>query len=175
MPPEIVKGNQYHVVLLDELVVKVGRRAYGEHRFLLSLEGVGHFGRFPKSYGAFSAFKTETCVQERIRGPQLAEVMKRPEELKVLKPLHFKAAMEEWLQALGEHGIHHRDIRPENIVVAGPCVLYLIDFGWAVFEGEEQPAPKTLGGAYRSPDGPDDAWACQKLCADYEALYKGAR
>lgn len=176
MPAEIVKGNQYSVVLLDELVVKVGCRAAGEHSLLFGLkESEGYFGVFPKSYGSFRAFKTECCIQERIRGPRLAEVMKRPGELKALTPDRIGVATVEWLYNLGEHGIQHRDIRPENIIVGSPVRLYLIDFGWAIRDGDDPEAPKTLGGAYRSPEGPDDEWACRKLCADYQALYGKAK
>ncbi len=57
----------------------------------------------------------------------------------------------ELLEALHRHGIQHRDIRPENILVrAGRPVL--IDFGWATADDSPTITPDGLGIDGRPPD-----------------------
>jgi SAM-dependent methyltransferase len=63
---------------------------------------------------------------------------------------------------LREHKIIHRDIMPSNLLRKNGHVV-LIDFGWAIKEGEDLPAGKYLGEEWKCPDGFDDEWSLKAV------------
>ncbi len=51
-------------------------------------------------------------------------------------PKNWKKQISDICDELNEHNIIHRDIKQGNVLVHND-IIYLIDFGWAVFEQEE--------------------------------------
>lgn len=65
------------------------------------------------------------------------------------------------LNMLKQKGVTHRDIRPENVLWNGETIS-LIDFTWAVREGEETNYSARLGQPYKSPYGFDDEYSLRR-------------
>jgi serine/threonine protein kinase len=76
-----------------------------------------------------------------------------------------EAELQSILQWLRLHQVIHRDIRPENIVWDGKKV-YLIDFAWAVRNGEQTNYSHDVGGTYKAPWGFDDEYSLRKIQHD---------
>jgi SAM-dependent methyltransferase len=66
------------------------------------------------------------------------------------------------LKHLRKHKIVHRDIKPSDLLWNGENVV-LIDYGWAVHEGEKSDCPEHIGGGYRCPTGFDDEYSLKKI------------
>lgn len=66
--------------------------------------------------------------------------------------------IQEIVKILKEKNITHRDIIPSNLLWNGRNTV-LIDFGWAIHEGEDYDTPENLGEKYKSPDGFDDEYS----------------
>jgi serine/threonine protein kinase len=73
------------------------------------------------------------------------------------------------IQSLRKHKIIHRDIIPDNLLWNGKNVV-LIDFAWAIHEGEEFDCPEHTGGIYRCPEGFNDEYSLRKIKEEYESL-----
>lgn len=56
------------------------------------------------------------------------------------------------LEILQKHGIEHRDIRPDNLIIRDNKPV-LIDFGWAIQKGEAFITPTVLNSENKPPDG----------------------
>lgn len=80
-------------------------------------------------------------------------------------PSNFEWQLQEIGRSLKRAGIIHRDIRPDNFLVKDGW-LYLIDFGWAVFEGEIPFGPDCIGDRFKHPDKWDDDYSLNKV-AEY--------
>lgn len=71
------------------------------------------------------------------------------------------------IRQLRQSKVVHRDIRPQNFLTR-QSVVYLIDFGWAVFDGENGPCPPGLGGRFRPPTGNfDDLYSIEEVSKLY--------
>lgn len=133
-----------------EVIYKQATRdlAEREARFLSQLTGE-HFPRVVnvKSEGAYSVL-----TLERIRGTPLKkwqnEVRSGSDD--VVEQFFYHCL--DILRQLREHGIIHRDIRPDNILVRNDKPV-LIDFGWAISDERPYLTPPELGGSGRPPDG----------------------
>ena len=89
------------------------------------------------------------------------------------------APLQEWdeeqsrviLSELQTANIFHRDIKPEHLIVRPGGEWCLIDFGWACDCDDIYLPPhkilRALGGKYRSPNGPDDVYAMEKIRQEY--------
>ena len=74
----------------------------------------------------------------------------------------------EVLSALKESKIVHRDIMPRNLL-SKDRTIYLIDFGWCLFDGEKESpviAPKRLGRHYYEHNKWNDEKAMQIIFAE---------
>jgi len=74
------------------------------------------------------------------------------------------AQLSDITQALQGAGIVHRDLRPENLLWK-EGVLSLIDFGWAIIDGQKPPveAPDYLGCGYYDAPNWDDEEAARRV------------
>jgi SAM-dependent methyltransferase len=66
------------------------------------------------------------------------------------------------LSELKKYKVVHRDITPSNLRWNGQHIV-LIDFGWAIHEGEDLPAPEGLGEQFKAPEGFDDEYSLKKV------------
>lgn len=70
--------------------------------------------------------------------------------------------IDDLLALLRKHKIIHRDIMPSNLLRKDGHIV-LIDFGWAIKEGENYPPGKYLGSKWKCPDGFDDEWSLRAV------------
>lgn len=77
------------------------------------------------------------------------------------------------LKVLRENKIVHRDIIPSNLLWDGEKVV-LIDFAWAVLDGNDYEPSKNTGSEFKSPNGFDDEYSLRKIkeYLDKKALKK---
>jgi len=87
-------------------------------------------------------------------------------------PVNWEHQLEEIRRTLRASGILHRDIRPANFTVKDGW-LYLIDFGWAVFNSEAQWGPKSIGDAFKDPKGWNDDYSLDMLIVYFRKLKQG--
>jgi len=72
------------------------------------------------------------------------------------------------LDELRAANVFHRDIRPPHLIVRPTGEWCLLDFGWACDYDDVYDHPWALGGTYRSPHGPDDDYAMEKIKKEME-------
>lgn len=85
-----------------------------------------------------------TIVMEYLAGPSVWEVLARCYEEETFAPIGVVAAITEQicqgLQCAHEHGVLHRDISPDNVIVTFDGVAKILDFGIAKEEGTAERA-----------------------------------
>lgn len=74
-------------------------------------------------------------VAEYIPGRSLAEFF-RTQPLDLAQALEVTARVAEGLAAVHRCGLLHRDLKPANIVIADGGTPYLVDFGFAAYQGD---------------------------------------
>ncbi len=78
-------------------------------------------------------------------------------------PKDWREQLIEILSDLKKHGVQHRDIKPDNLMVK-KGVIKLIDFGWArLFSDDDNHAPDCLGYPYKPSYGFDDVFSMKKV------------
>lgn len=77
-------------------------------------------------------------------------------------PENWEHQIEEIRRSLKVAGVVHRDIRPDNFTVKNGW-LYLIDFGWAMFNSEKPWGPTSIGDAYKDPKGWNDDYSLDMI------------
>ena len=87
---------------------------------------------------------------------------------RVTKPSQLDQ-LSEIVRILSKSGIVHRDICPENLLYR-EGQLFLVDFGWAIVDGEEPPATPAegLGRGFYTFGEWNDARAAERVCAWFE-------
>lgn len=82
--------------------------------------------------------------------------------IKATLPDDWEVQLAEIHSALVKEKIIHRDVRPENFLIKD-CMLYLIDFGWAILKDEPPFGPDCIGDKFKSPTGWDDNYSFQQV------------
>ncbi len=144
-----------------------------EERFLREVASESFF---PDVIDAFDHGGQRYLVLERKPGRSLASVY----ALSTKQQQGLKGDLDRVLAALKRHRIQHRDIRPSNILLTKDGAVSLVDFQFALKDGEEistsnsieayilQGAEKNLGGPWYKKQAPDqDAAAARFIVEQY--------
>ena len=124
-----------------------------EHELLSRLSGL----RFPRSHAGESGPGWTSCTLEVVDGTPLPDA-----ELAAEDAPAFAHGLLHALSDLARHGIVHRDIRPDNVLIRDGAPV-LIDFGWAVAPDLPHATPAGLGDEGRAPEGFSDVYAAGVL------------
>jgi serine/threonine protein kinase len=106
---------------------------------------------FPHVYESASTASWSTIKLEKIEGIPLAKAIDDITDSAENFYMFIRHCLK-ILDYLKREGITHRDIRIDNIIFRDNTPV-LIDFGWAVCEGNQYFAPDSLGEKERPPDG----------------------
>lgn len=82
-------------------------------------------------------------------------------------PNDWKVQLISILMELKDEGVTHRDIKPDNLMVKDN-IIKLIDFGWAILDGEQDTPPSCLGFPYKASWGFDDSFSMKKIIKEFE-------
>lgn len=129
------------IKLLDPGAVRTPRALERLRRDVAALAGLDH-PNLAQVWGLREARDRLWLEIEPIEGPTLRDVL-RDGPLPVTVAVHYARMLAGALSHLHRHGVRHRDVRPETIVVADDGRLVLADYGLAI-----NPDPARL----RSPD-----------------------
>lgn len=78
----------------------------------------------------------EFIVMEMINGITLRQYMDRRERVDWREALHFSKQIADALRHAHQHGVIHRDIKPQNIMLLKDGTIKVADFGIAALENE---------------------------------------
>jgi serine/threonine protein kinase len=81
---------------------------------------------------------THYIVMEYVDGHSLSDLIKLKGALSVQEALHYFKQLLAGVEALHEHGIIHRDIKPKNIIIRKDNSVKIVDFGIAKVEGQPE-------------------------------------
>jgi serine/threonine protein kinase len=105
-----------------------------KQKFLLEGQTLGQFNHpgIVQVFYYFEENNTAYMVMEYLKGKTLAEFLKqRKNKLSEVKALEYIAKVGEALEILHQAQFLHRDIKPDNIILADDGRVVLIDFGAA--------------------------------------------
>jgi serine/threonine-protein kinase len=91
-------------------------------------------------------------VMEFIEGETLGELLYRETRLPVDRAIDFAAQLAEAMAYAHEHGVVHRDLKPQNILVAAGDRLVVTDFGVSLLEGAKRLTWQWAGDRLGTPD-----------------------
>jgi len=91
-------------------------------------------------------------VMEYVEGRSLRALLGDRQSLPVERALDLARQVCDALVYLHEHGVVHRDVKPENLLVTPQGTVKLLDFGIALFEGERRLTWMGLSNAVGTPD-----------------------
>ena len=74
---------------------------------------------------------TAWIALEYVNGPSLGQLLDEQRALPLERALQLAAGIAEGLRAIHQHGVIHRDIKPDNILLAGGDVPKITDLGLA--------------------------------------------
>jgi hypothetical protein len=112
-----------------------------------------------------------TLVMEYVEGQSLDRVLQKKGPLPVAHACHFVRQAALGLQHAFEHGMVHRDIKPQNLMVTAKGQVKILDFGLAKVVSENAPqAALTATSAYMgTPDYSSPEQATDARSADIRA------
>lgn len=91
-------------------------------------------------------------VLEWCEGRSLAEILKESGKLAPQRAIHIAAGILRALEYIHQHGVVHRDLQPEHILVGDHDRIKLIDFGVASRQGARRLTFTSLSQALGTPD-----------------------
>lgn len=91
-------------------------------------------------------------VLEWCDGRSLAEILKESGKLPPQRAIHIASGILRALEYIHQHGVVHRDLQPEHIMVDSQDHIKLIDFGFASRQGARRLTFTGLSQALGSPD-----------------------
>ncbi len=91
-------------------------------------------------------------TMEYIDGPTVGELLKRGGALDEKRALNVVIQIARALHHVFQHGILHRDIKPDNILLTREGTAKLCDLGLAKMQRKEDPAATRPGAAMGTPD-----------------------
>lgn len=139
----------------------------------------GHVVKRQRAYRDYDLLANEArCLEETTSShfPKVLSVDKDRIELEdcgvhltsETMPDDWREQLVQILLDLQSHGLEHRDIKPDNLMVKDG-IIKLIDFGWARRTGDAPDHPPLcLGVPYRPSWGPDDHYAMRKVIKELE-------
>jgi serine/threonine protein kinase/tetratricopeptide (TPR) repeat protein len=95
-----------------------------------------------RAHDADQAGGLHFLVMEFVEGMSLAQVLARRGPLPVAHACHYVRQAALGLQHAHEHGMVHRDIKPQNLMLAPKGLLKVLDFGLARVQSERQGGPR---------------------------------
>lgn len=162
-----LKGNVITKIASIEIIEN-------ELRFLTLLKNEEYF---PKVLRSEMHEEFGLIQMEKIEGPAFVNVGTEYEFWKKKNICNFINDGLSILKMLGQKGILHRDIRPENLILKSGkngYRLVLIDFGWATTTSESgnDICPYGLGDTYKFKEGEfSDAWSMGKVMDNYFGMF----
>ncbi|MBX3269960.1 MAG: serine/threonine protein kinase [Sandaracinaceae bacterium] len=169
--------------LRRHVAIKVLRQSFADaprvqERFLQEARAVGRV-EHDNVVQIYDAGLTETelpyLVMELVEGEPLTARIAREGRLRLYEVLHLGAQVLAGLEQAHRAGVVHRDVKPDNVLVASDDVAKIVDFGVARLEATDAQLTQrgeVLGTpAYLSPeqavgtrvDAKADAWAASVL------------
>ena len=93
-------------------------------------------------------------VMELVEGRSLGDIVEDDERLPVPRALRFAGELADALAFAHQHGIVHRDVKPDNVLVDADDHVHLIDFGVASTRDSEPTMTRLVIGtpSYLSPE-----------------------
>ncbi len=91
-------------------------------------------------------------VLEWCEGRSLAEILKQSGKLAPLRAIHIASGILRALEYIHQHGVVHRDLQPEHIMVDDHDRIKLIDFGVASRQGARRLTFTSLSQVLGTPD-----------------------
>ncbi len=115
---------------------------YQEHlrRFILEAQTMGQFGKSNEIVNVFEFFEennTAYSVMEYIDGVPLKEFMGYNKKMDTDTAIGIIQAIMEAVKKVHANGIIHRDVSPDNVMIADGNVVKLFDFGSTKFGDEK--------------------------------------
>jgi hypothetical protein len=101
------------------------------------------------AYDAEQAGDLHMLVMEFVPGQSLAEVLQKQGPLPVAQACHYALQAAKGLQHASEHGMVHRDVKPQNLMLTPKGQVKILDFGLAKLVSERRAGTGlTASGAY---------------------------
>ena len=96
-----------------------------------------------RAYDAEQAGDLHFLVMEFVEGTDLARLVAGQGPLPVARACEYARQAALGLQHAFEHGMVHRDIKPQNLMLTPDGQVKVLDFGLARFVSESAPSPPT--------------------------------
>ncbi len=105
----------------------------------------------PKAIARVESPEGEFLVLEYVEGNSLRAYISDNAPLSLKETLSIAEQLAEVLDYLHAHGVYHRDMKPENIII-GDGKIHILDFGSALLEGTRRVTWRFGGDAFGTPD-----------------------